>query len=59
MYSFEVVLPVCNPDARLYKVIDRLLKQDAEPEKINIYLTVTETFGEYELLKGLKELIHI
>ena len=55
MYSFEVVLPVCNPDARLYKVIDRLLKQDAEPEKINIYLTVTETFGEYELLKGLKE----
>ena len=52
MYSFEVVLPVCNPDKRVYMVIDRLLKQDAEPKKINIYLTVTDKFGEYELLKG-------
>ncbi len=55
MYSFEVVLPVCNPDKRVYMVIDRLLKQDAEPKKINIYLTVTDKFGEYELLKGLKD----
>lgn len=55
MYSFEVVLPVCNPDKRVYMVIERLLKQDAEPKKINIYLTVTDKFGEYELLKGLKD----
>lgn len=55
MYSFEAVLPVCNPDKRVYMVIDRLLKQDAEPKKINIYLTVTDKFGEYELLKGLKD----
>lgn len=55
MYSLEVVLPVCNPDKRLYTVIDRLLKQTLEPEKINIYLTVTDNFGEFELLKGLKE----
>lgn len=55
MYSFEAVIPVCNPDKRLYMVIDRLLKQGSEPRKINIYLTVTDRFGEYELLKGLKE----
>ena len=55
MEDYEAVIPVCNPDARLYKVLDRLLRQEKTPYKINIYLTVTESFGEPELLKGLKE----
>ena len=55
MRSFEVVLPVCNPDKRVYLVIDRLLRQNEKPQKINIFLTVTDEYGEYDLLNGLKE----
>ena len=55
MEDYEAVIPVCNPDTRLYKVLDRLLRQEKTPYKINIYLTVTESFGEPELLKELKE----
>ena len=55
MRDYEAVLPVCNPDRRLYQVISRLLRQDRAPSKINIYLTVTDTYGEPELLKALKE----
>ena len=55
MKEYEVVLPVCNPDGRVYKVLERILRQEQAPLKINIYLTVTSKFGEPELLKGLKE----
>lgn len=54
MKEYEAVLPVYNPDKRLYMVIERLLKQQIAPRKINIFLTVTDKYGELELVKGLK-----
>ena len=51
--KYDVVIPVCNPDKRLYELLRRLLKQEEGPHKIRLYLTVTEKFSEPDLLKRL------
>ena len=53
--SIEAIIPVCNPDKRLYELIKRLLKQKKRLSGIHIILTVTEKYGETDFMKGLAE----
>jgi len=55
MRSVEVVIPVYNPDKRLYILLKRLLRQKLKPVKIHIMLTLTSEYDELSLLKGLAE----
>ncbi|MBR4341647.1 MAG: glycosyltransferase [Lachnospiraceae bacterium] len=52
MRTVEVVIPVYNPDDRIYTIIKRLLKQSLKPDRINIILTVSDKFDEDDLKKG-------
>ncbi len=53
--KIDAIIPVCNPDKRLYELIKRLLKQKRKLSKIHIILTVTEKYGVTDFMKGLAE----
>lgn len=53
MRDYEVIIPVYEPDKRLYIILKRLLKQSVKPEKINIILTLSEKYGALEFMEGL------
>ena len=55
MKSVDVIIPVYNPDKRLYSLLKRLLKQTVVPSNIRIILTITEKFGGLDLIHGLAE----
>ena len=53
MRDYEVIIPVYEPDKRLYIILKRLLKQSVKPQKINILLTISEKYGALEFMEGL------
>ncbi|MCR4625459.1 MAG: glycosyltransferase family 2 protein [Lachnospiraceae bacterium] len=53
MKDYEVIIPVYEPDKRLYIILKRLLKQSVKPQKINIILTLSEKYGALEFMEGL------
>ena len=55
MRSYEVIIPVYQPDKRFYILLKRLLLQSVKPEKINIILTLSEKYDEAAFIKGLAE----
>jgi len=50
----NVAIPVYQPDKKLFTALKRLFGQTMKPEKIYLYLTVTEKYGLEELKKDLK-----
>ena len=53
MRSFEVVIPVYNPDKKLYELLKRMLKQQLKPKQIHIFLTLTPKYSELDFINGL------
>ena len=49
-----MVIPVCNPDDRIYSIIKRMERQSLKPVRISIVLTVTERFSKEQLLEGFR-----
>ena len=53
MSKIEVIIPVCRPDKRFYEMLKRLFRQSIKPYRVSLVLTLTDTYGELELINGL------